>query len=72
MSTDNPMTGKFVDYRDLIELCTCGHLQGSHRWGMCYGNWMSCKCSEFLLAITQYESIRISKLLEDNSWVKTK
>lgn len=72
MGTDKQITGKFVDYRNLIELCKCGHREGSHKYGMCYGNWMSCKCKEFQRTIPQNEVNRILEILNGDSWVETK
>lgn len=63
--TDQPMSAKITRLRVSEPLCICGHLRGSHKYGMCYGNWMSCKCKEFQLP---EESKRVYEITADHTW----
>ena len=53
----------FTDYNKLVLCLQCEHREGSHKWGMCYGDWMSCKCEKFQLKIDKMEYERITELL---------
>jgi len=70
MRTNQPITAKIIDFHVSESLCICGHSLGSHKFGMCYGNFMSCKCEDFKQNENE-ASFRVRELLADNTWVDT-